>query len=309
MIRVENVTITYDELVAVRDLSLEVGKGSIFGLVGPNGAGKTSLIRALAGLLAPAGGRCLIDGVDVGEDPAAVHRLIGYMPDFYGVYDHLLVREYVRFFGETYGLTDGRLRARTDEVLALTRLTEKADTAVGGLSRGMKQRLCFARCLVHEPKVLLLDEPASGIDPGGRYELRKLIAHLGATGTTVFVSSHILPELADVCDSVGIMERGELRACGSVEEIAALAGAARVATITVLDGQAERARELLAGFEPVGEVTVRDDALEVRLTDSNDAFADMLALLVGQGIRIGGVTEQKSDLEQLYLKLTRGELA
>jgi ABC-2 type transport system ATP-binding protein len=173
----------------------------------------------------------------------------------------------------------------------------------------MKQRLCLARSLVHEPKVLLLDEPASGIDPGGRYELRKLIAHLGAAGTTVFVSSHILPELADVCDSVGIMERGELRACGSVEEIAARAGAARVATITVLGGQAERARDLLADFPSIHEAAVRDDAVEVRLTDSDDAFADMLALLVGQGIRIGGVTEQKSDLEQLYLKLTRGELA
>jgi ABC-2 type transport system ATP-binding protein len=247
--------------------------------------------------------------VDVQEDPAAVHGLIGYMPDFYGVYDHLLVREYVRFFGETYGLADGPLRVRTDEVLALTRLTEKADTAIGGLSRGMKQRLCLARCLVHEPKVLLLDEPASGIDPGGRYDLRKLIAHLGATGTTVFVSSHILPELADVCDSVGIMERGELRACGAVAEIAGLAGAERVATITVLGGQAVRARELLADFPPVHEAAVRDDALEVRLTDSDEAFADLLALLVGEGIRVGGVTEQKSDLEQLYLKLTRGDLA
>jgi len=309
MIRVERVTIAYDDLVAVRDLSLEVGEGSVFGLVGPNGAGKTSLIRALAGLLPPVGGRCLIDGLDVQEEPAAVHRLIGYMPDFYGVYDHLLVREYVRFFGQTYGLANGRLRARTDEVLALTRLTEKADTAVGGLSRGMKQRLCLARCLVHEPKVLLLDEPASGIDPGGRYELRKLTAHLGELGTTVLVSSHILPELADVCDSVGIMERGELRACGSVEEIAALAGAARIATITALGGQAERARDLLAGLEWVHEVTVRGDVLEVRLTDSNEAFADLLAVLAGEGVRIGSLTEQRSDLEQLYLKLTHGELA
>jgi ABC-2 type transport system ATP-binding protein len=309
MIEVEDLTIRYDELVAVRSVSLEVEDGSVFGLIGPNGAGKTSMIRALAGLLPPAAGRCSVNDIDVQQDPVAVHRLIGYMPDFFGVYDHLLVREYLEFFGQLYGLPPESLRKRVDEVLSTAELTEKAEAAAGGLSRGMKQRLCLARCLVHDPQVLLLDEPLSGVDPRGRFGLRRLIYRLGEMGKTVLVSSHILPELSDVCDSVGIIEKGDLLACGPVDRIAAELGAARVLRIKIMDGRADKVPEALQGFAALHECVVEGDIVQLRLADQDEAVAETLRILVANGIRIGSITEERTDLEQLFLRLTQGELA
>ena len=309
MIEIRDLTIRYDDLVAVHSVSLDVPAGSVLGLVGPNGAGKTSMIRALAGVLVPDGGELSIDGIDVQEDPTAIHRLIGYMPDFFGVYDYLTAREYVELFGQLHDVPPQRLQGQVAEALSLTNLSEKAEAAVGSLSRGMKQRLCLARCLVHEPDVLLLDEPASGVDPRGRYEVRQLIARLGSMGKTVLVSSHILPELAEVCDSVAILERGRLVASGSVASIAGQIEPLRVLTMRVLGGQAQRARELLQGFEPLRQIEVQGDTLELRLVDDDEARADLLARLVADGIRIGNMTQRRADLEQLYLQLTQGALA
>ena len=309
MIEIRDLTIRYDDLVAVHSVSLDVPAGSVLGLVGPNGAGKTSMIRALAGVLVPDGGELSIDGIDVQEDPTAIHRLIGYMPDFFGVYDYLTAREYVELFGQLHDVPPQRLQDQVAEALSLTNLSEKAEAAVGSLSRGMKQRLCLARCLVHEPDVLLLDEPASGVDPRGRYEVRQLIARLGSMGKTVLVSSHILPELAEVCDSVAILERGRLVASGSVASIAGQIEPLRVLTMRVLGGQAQRARELLQGFEPLRQIEVQGDTLELRLVDDDEAMADLLARLVADGIRIGNMTQRRADLEQLYLQLTQGALA
>ena len=309
MIEIRDLTIRYDDLVAVRSVSLDVPAGSVLGLVGPNGAGKTSMIRALAGVLVPDEGELSINGIDVQEDPTAIHRLIGYMPDFFGVYDYLTAREYVELFGQLHDVPPQRLQDQVAEALSLTNLSEKAEAAVGSLSRGMKQRLCLARCLVHEPDVLLLDEPASGVDPRGRYEVRQLIARLGSMGKTVLVSSHILPELAEVCDSVAILERGRLVASGSVASIAGQIEPLRVLTMRVLGGQAQRARELLQGFEPLRQIEVQGDTLELRLADDDEAMADLLARLVADGIRIGNMTQRRADLEQLYLQLTQGALA
>jgi ABC-2 type transport system ATP-binding protein len=309
MIRIENLTIRYDDLVAVRSANLEVPAGSVFGLVGPNGAGKTSMIRALVGLLVPDEGQLEIGGIDVQADPAQLHPVVGYMPDFFGVYDQLAVREYLEFFGRLYGLPRGRIAERTVEVLALTDLTEKVDSLVGGLSRGMKQRLCVARCLLHDPQVLLLDEPASGVDPRGRYELRRLIGQLGAAGKTILVSSHILPELADVCDSVGIMERGKILVSGPVDQIAGQVEPLRTVKMTILDGRGGSVQSVLEGFEPLRHLEVQGDAVEVRLADNDEAMAELIRRLVGNGLRIGSITEQKADLEELYLRLTHGEVA
>ena len=309
MIEIRDLTIRYDDLVAVRSVSLDVPAGSVLGLVGPNGAGKTSMIRALAGVLVPDEGELSINGIDVQEDPTAIHRLIGYMPDFFGVYDYLTAREYVELFGQLHDVPPQRLQDQVAEALSLTNLSEKAEAAVGSLSRGMKQRLCLARCLVHEPDALLLDEPASGVDPRGRYEVRQLIARLGSMGKTVLVSSHILPELAEVCDSVAILERGRLVASGSVASIAGQIEPLRVLTMRVLGGQAQRARELLQGFEPLRQIEVQGDTLELRLVDDDEAMADLLARLVADGIRIGNMTQRRADLEQLYLQLTQGALA
>ena len=216
--------------------------------------------------------------------------------------------EYLEFFGELYGLRGAGLRGRLREVLETTDLTIKTDAYVGGLSRGMKQRLCLARALVHDPAVLLLDEPASGVDPRGRYELRLLIRKLGEQGKTVLVSSHILPELADVCDRVGIMERGKLLVAGPVEEIAGGRAATRLLRLRILEGRAGEAPGVLAGLAAVLGVEVREDEVEVRVREEDEAVAAVLERLVGSGLRVGSVTEERMDLEGLYLQLTRGEL-
>jgi ABC-2 type transport system ATP-binding protein len=266
-------------------------------------------MRVLAGLLPPAAGRCFIGEIDVLEDPLAAHRVIGYMPDFFGVYDHLQVWEYLEFFGELYGLRGEHLRRRLDETLELSDLTIKKEAYIGGLSRGMKQRLCLARTLVHEPQVLLLDEPASGVDPRGRWEMRQLLRRLGDLGKTIFVSSHILPELSDLCDSIAIMEKGNLLAAGPVESIATELGVHRALKIAVLNGEADRVPQVLEGLQWLQQVQVQGDQVEIQLADSDEAIADTLERLVQSGLRIGGINQRRTDLEQLYLQLTHGELA
>jgi ABC-2 type transport system ATP-binding protein len=267
------------------------------------------MMRALVGLLPPADGRCFIGEIDVVEDPLSARRVLGYMPDFFGVYDHLQVWEYLEFFGELYGLRGAHLRQRLEETLQLSDLTEKKSAYIGGLSRGMKQRLCLARTLVHEPQVLILDEPASGVDPRGRWEMRQLLRRLGDLGKTVLVSSHILPELSDLCDSVAIMERGNLLASGAMDSIATTLGANRVLRIEVLNGQAGRVPEVLEGLPALQQAQVQGDAVESQLTDSDEAIADTLERLVQAGLRIGGINQRRTDLETLYLQLTHGELA
>ncbi|MGD9498327.1 MAG: ABC transporter ATP-binding protein [Armatimonadota bacterium] len=309
MIAVSDLTITYGELVAVRSVDLQVPRGSVLGLVGPNGAGKTSMMRAIMGLLVPARGQCLVGGIDVQERPQQARRLIGYMPDFFGVYEHLLVWEYLELFGQLNGVRGKALGERIDEVLALTKLGGKREAEIGGLSRGMKQRLCLARALVHQPQVLVLDEPASGVDPRGRYEIRTIIRHLGDAGTTILVSSHILPELADVCDRLCIMEKGELVAAGTVDEIAARLGSRRLLTLQILDGRAGEVPAALEGMATVMGVEVSGDRVEVSVADDPEAVAELLSRLHERWLRIGAVTERRTGLEDLFLQLTRGELA
>ncbi|MBM3474568.1 MAG: ABC transporter ATP-binding protein [Armatimonadetes bacterium] len=309
MISIDDLVICYGDLVAVRGVSLEVPTGAVYGLVGPNGAGKTSLIRALAGLLVPERGRLSIRGIDVQGNPRAVRRFLGYMPDFFGVYDHLTVHEYLESFGQLYDLHPAWLTDRIRQVLEFTDLTGKVDAEVGGLSRGMKQRLCLARSLLHDPDVLLLDEPASGVDPRGRYELRQLIAQLGAARKTILVSSHILPELADVCNSVAIMERGNLVACGPVASISGQAEPVRILNLRPLGGEVERVREVLHDFAPLRQITERGNEVELQVADRDEVVAELVERLVAGGVRIGSLTEQRTDLEEAYLRLTHGELA
>lgn len=308
MISVSDLTISYGDLVAVRSVDMQVPAGSVLGLVGPNGAGKTSMMRAIMGLLVPDEGRCTVKGIDVQKEPLAARRITGYMPDFFGVYDHLLLWEYLELFGQLNDLCGARLEDRADEVLELTRLETKREAEIGGLSRGMKQRLCLARALIHQPDVLVLDEPASGVDPRGRYEIRTVIRQLGDAGKTILVSSHILPELADICDSLCIMEKGELVAAGTVDEIAAEMGSRRLLDIHILDGQAERVPTLVEDMDAVSAVETALDRVEINVADDPEAVADLLARLHDQGLRIGGVNERRTDLEELFLRLTRGEV-
>ncbi|HVF85311.1 MAG TPA: ABC transporter ATP-binding protein [Abditibacteriaceae bacterium] len=219
MIQIKDLTKTYRDLTAVRGLNLTIEKGDVFGFIGPNGAGKTTTIKVLATLLEPTTGAAYVDGVDVVRSPLEVRRLIGYMPDFFGVYDDVKVWEYLDFFAAAYKIPVNKRKGIIDDVLELTDLTGKREAYVESLSRGMKQRLCLSKTLVHDPKVLLLDEPASGLDPRARIEFRALLKELQSMGKTIFVSSHILPELADFCNVVGIMERGHLIVSGRVNDI------------------------------------------------------------------------------------------
>ncbi|MFG0283475.1 MAG: ABC transporter ATP-binding protein, partial [Phycisphaerales bacterium JB039] len=224
MIEIAGLTKRFGSLVAVSDLSLTIGEGEIFGFIGPNGAGKSTTMKILACLMAPDAGRALVNGLDVRTDGQKIRRIIGYMPDFLGMYDDLTVGEYLQFFAGAFGIRRKRRNVIIDSVLELTDLTEKRNAMVDSLSRGMTQRLGVARVLIHEPKVLLLDEPASGLDPRARIEMRSLLAELGRMGKSLMVSSHILGELEELCDSIGIIERGRLVYAGGVDDALKAAG-------------------------------------------------------------------------------------
>src|SRR5437773_6590451 len=209
----------YDDTVALENLHLEIPAGEVYGLIGPNGAGKTTLIRILATLMEPTYGSVKIGGIDALEEPLKVHPLIGYMSDFFSLYENMLVWEYLDHFARCYGIERRQRERLTNEVLQLVSLEVRRDAEIRSLSRGMRQRLCFAKTLLHQPKVLLLDEPASGLDPAGRLEFRELLKQLHAMGRTVLISSHILTEMADFCTSIGILEEGRLLASGRVADI------------------------------------------------------------------------------------------
>src|ERR1051325_4847229 len=220
MVEIRHLRKEYKELVAVKDLSLTLDSGDIFGFIGPNGAGKTTTIKMLATLLTPTAGMAYVDGIDVVRNPEAVRSVVGYMPDFFGVYDDIKVWEYLDFFAAAYRIPRHKRPQIIDDVLTLTDLNVKKDSYVESLSRGMKQRLCLAKTLVHDPKVLLLDEPASGLDPRARIEIKELLKELKAMGKTIIVSSHILPEMEEFCNKIGIIEKGELIVAGDVNTIA-----------------------------------------------------------------------------------------
>jgi ABC-2 type transport system ATP-binding protein len=307
-IETQNLTRRFDQVLAVDDLNLQVPAGALFGLIGPNGAGKTTTLRMLAGLLEPTSGQIMLNGQVTNHDWRDLQRQIGYMPDFFGVYEDMLVWEYLDFFGRCYGLPTARRRRVTDELLELVDLAQKRDAYVQTLSRGMRQRLCLAHALVHDPAVLLLDEPASGLDPRARVEMRELLRELGAMGKTVVVSSHILAELAELCDSIGIIERGRLVASGPLDEIRRYASQGRTLRVkTLSDPQAAEA--VLRDVPGVGEIYPANGFLEVEFLGDDEAIADLLQALLANGVRVLGFNEVTSDLEEVFLRLTKGEVA
>jgi ABC-2 type transport system ATP-binding protein len=336
-IETRGLTRHYGKLTAVEDLNLTVPSGGLYGLIGPNGAGKTTTLRMLAGLLEPSAGEILLDGQKVDHNWRELQRQIGYMPDFFGVYEDLLVWEYLDFFARCYDLPAQRRRQVTGELLELVDLAEKRDAYVNTLSRGMRQRLCLAHALVHDPQVLLLDEPASGLDPRARVEMRELLRELGAMGKTIVLSSHILSELAELCDSVGIIERGRLVASGSLEAIRLQARGGRTLRIRVLSNLGE-AQEVLGGIPwvsqvykiengleanngaapaaDVGSPQEREPALEpaggvleVEYLGDEESAADLLEQLVRSRVRVAAFSELSTDLEEVFLRLTKGEVA
>ncbi|MCH8275119.1 MAG: ABC transporter ATP-binding protein [Armatimonadetes bacterium] len=306
MLEVQNLHKTFGDLTAVNNLSFSLKPGDVFGFIGPNGAGKTTTIRMLATLLEPTAGNARLNGVDILSDPMEVRRRIGYMPDFFGLYDDTKVWEYLDFFAAAYQIGKKQRPEIIDSVLELTDLTTKRESFVQTLSRGMQQRLCLARCLVHDPTLLLLDEPASGLDPRARAELKELIAELGRMNKIVIVSSHILPELADFCNTIGIIERGALLAFGPVKDIMKQVQPTRVIRIRVLDGVA-RALELLQAAEHVKSAEPgEDNVIRVQFTGEVEHQADLLEKMVRDGVRVVDFREEEIDLEDVFLRITTG---
>jgi len=300
----------YNGTLALAGLDLEIGEGEIFGLVGPNGAGKTTTLRILATLLQPTAGEAEIAGVSVLRHPDRVRRVLGFMPDAFGVYDDMRVFEYLDFFGRCYGLPADRRRRMIGDLLELVDLADKRDAYVQDLSRGMQQRLCLAHALVHDPSVLLLDEPASGLDPRARVELRELLRELRALGKTILISSHILPELEELCTSLAIIDHGRVVAAGTVGDIETRLRAGAVFRAKVLgdEMQLESARARFAADPAVASAAVRDDGLlEIGFAGDDEAAARLLAGVIGAGVRVVSFARAVSDLEELFLQVTSGD--
>ena len=305
MLTVEHLRKDYRDLTAVNNLSFHLDKGDIFGFIGPNGAGKTTTLKVCATLLEPTEGTVYVDGLDVRTQSADVRGIIGFMPDFFGVYDDIMVWEYLEFFAASYSIPRHRRKGIIDDVLELTDLTGKRDAFVEELSRGMKQRLCLAKTLVHDPKVLLLDEPASGLDPRARIEIKELLKELKAMGKTILISSHILPELADFCNKIGIIEQGEMVISGDVEEIMRVVHGGMALEIT-LYGDCEKAVALLSELPDVR--AVKRDGNSIRVDFSTDQVDNtaIIRRLIENGVRVRSFNETRVDLEDIFMKVTRG---
>ncbi len=307
MLTIQNFTKCYDDFVAVDDLSLTIEKGDIFGFIGPNGAGKTTTIRFLSTLLTPTRGSAVINGFDVVRDPVQVKRSIGYMPDEYGVYDGMRVWEFLDFFGAAFGISRKDRRAVIADILVLLDLQYKRDAMVNSLSRGMRQRLCLAKTLVHDPPVLILDEPASGLDPRARIEIKELLKELRDMGKTILISSHILSELADCCNKIGIIERGRLLVCGRVQDIMKELREAVAVEMEVVAG-ADKAEAILRDNGFVRDLLTGRQTFTFEFTGRRSDLADLHSRLHIEGVRVLWFKEMETSLEDVFMNITRGEV-
>jgi ABC-2 type transport system ATP-binding protein len=303
MIEVHHLRQEYDKTIALENLHLEIPEGEVYGLIGPNGAGKTTLIRVLATLLEPTYGHVRIAGIDVLKEPLRVHPLIGYMSDFFSLYENMLVWEYLDHFARCYGIERRRREKLVAEVLQLVSLEVRRDAEIKALSRGMRQRLCFAKTLIHEPKVLLLDEPASGLDPAGRLEFRELLKQLHAMGRTVIISSHILTEMADFCTSIGIMEEGRLLASGRVEDILRDLQPALRLEIEVSSGM-PKLLELLKAHAAVTHVDADDGKVRCRWSAGREGLPELHRRIVRDEVDLVALNVKTDNLEDIYMKIS-----
>lgn len=316
MIKTEDLTKQYGKLFALKNLTLELNEGDLFGFIGPNGSGKTTTMKMLATLLQPTYGEAYVCGLSIYTKPKEIRRLIGFMPDFFGVYDDMKVIEYLEFFAAAYRVRGEARRKICNEVLELVDLGYKREALVTSLSRGMTQRLGLARVLLHDPQVLLLDEPASGLDPRARIEIRELLKRLGGRGKTIMVSSHILPELADVCNKVGIIERGELLVDARVEDVMKRVRDQVVVLVELAEPKDEKFGKIIdecakfltddAVVESVEKT--KNDALRVLIEKGKglDDYSALLTRLIGRGFRIRSFREEEVNLETAFMTLTRG---
>ena len=292
-------------MYAIRDIELDLAEGDLFGFIGPNGAGKTTTMRIIATLLDPTWGEAYVCGYSIYSNPRDIRRLVGYMPDFFGVYDDMKVIEYLEFFAAAYRIKGPARRKKCNEMLEIVDLDFKRDAFASTLSRGQTQRLGLARVLLHDPKVLLLDEPLSGLDPRARIQMRNLLRRLGETGKTIIVSSHILPELADICNKIGIIDRGVMSVNAEVSEVMRQVRERTVLHIKVA-AESDRAAKVLEQSPIVDGVEIGDGLLVVTLKQDAADYSELPAALIGAGFKLNMFKEEEVNLESAFMALTKG---
>lgn len=310
MIKIEHINKRYRTVQALQDFSLEIPQGSIYGLIGPNGAGKTTLLRILAALISPTTGKVWFDDEEVGMVPALIQRKVGYMPDFFGVYPDLTTVEYLEFYAGIHNIPRQKHARTVNDLLELVDLSSKRDELVETLSRGMKQRLCLARALVHDPEVLLLDEPASGLDPRARVELRELVRTLQGMGKTIIISSHILLEMAEMCSDVAIIQGGKLVVSGDVEQVTRRISGGRQLEIRVI----ERGADAVSALKNIGAISnivtteENENVIQADFSGDDRALHTVLAELIKQDIPVVSFAPRSSGglLEEVFMSVTEG---
>ena len=305
MIEIAGLNKSYGQKKALSDFSLKLEEGSVYGLVGPNGAGKTTAIRIIAGLLQADSGVILADGKDFSPLRS---EMIGYMPDFFGIYEKLKVHEYMMFFADIYGIRHEEANRRMGELLELVGLTDEEDTYVDTMSRGMKQKLCLARCLIHDPKLLILDEPASGLDPRSRYEFKQIIRKLNKEGRTIMISSHILPDLAEICSDICIIDQGRIVLNGPIADIEYEMISTERIEIKVA-GSAENAAALLKNDPMIDNLTWSGGTLSVAFSGTAQESSRILKVLVDHRIPVYSFSRAAGNLEALFMQITQSEEA
>ena len=306
MLKIEQLKKRFGQIVALDGLNMSVEEGTLYGFVGPNGAGKTTTIKILTGLLLPDGGTVTIDGIDVTKEPRKVMEKIGYVPDFFGVYDNLKVEEYMEFFASCYGILGLKARRRCMMLLEQVRLDEKAGFYVEGLSRGMKQRLSLARALIHNPSILIMDEPTAGLDPRTRFEFRQILKELRDQEKTIFISSHILPELAEVCTDIGIVDQGKVVLEGAMTDILSQINVSSPLTISI-KGSKEEALSVLRSHSKVETITIRKEDIVVNFKGDRQEEIILLQQLIEAGTKIYGFVRERGNLESVFMEITNHE--
>ncbi|HWJ80468.1 MAG TPA: ABC transporter ATP-binding protein [Niallia sp.] len=305
MIEIKNLSKTYGKFTALHPLNLEIEEGTVFGFVGQNGAGKSTTFSILSTLLAPTSGTALINGIDIMKKPKEVRKQLGYMPDFFGVYDQLKAEEYLDFYGASYGIAASERDKLIPQLLELVNLSHKRNDYVDLLSRGMKQRLCLARSLIHDPKVLILDEPASGLDPRARIEMREILKELKSMGKTILISSHILPELAEMCDVIGILDHGKLVAQGSVSAIQQQLQSEKIIMVKTLD-----IAKTIAFLEENPRITKIElleekNGIQFLFKGKEKDQQELLKTAIFNEIPIISFSEMESNLEDVFMEITK----
>lgn len=303
MLEIKALEKSYGKFKALNGLDLSINEGEIYGFIGPNGAGKSTTMKIVSGLLLPDSGEVYLDGIDAIKHSKKLKEKIGYMPDFFGVYDNLKAIEYLEFFGSIYGIHGKEAKRLGLDLLELVNLQDKAESYVDGLSRGMKQRLCLARCLIHNPKLLILDEPASGMDPRARFEMKNILKNLKDMDKTILVSSHILSELGEICSNIGIVEGGKMVCQGTVDEIMDKSKGSNPIAITVMD-KAEEAIRLLKETPNISNIKLEGNKIKASLGGNDEEASDILKRLILSDVKVISFNREQGNLEDVFIKLT-----